>query len=85
MAAQPATASPRPGGHTSRSVQMASISTLGEKSQSAAAACSKQMHGFSTDGQRQHQQRISALLCCWRPLPASKGLRITLACIVEAY
>ena len=29
MAAQPATASPKPGGHNGRSVQMASISTLG--------------------------------------------------------
>eukprot|EP00322_Chrysochromulina_rotalis_P022236 CAMPEP_0115868016 /NCGR_PEP_ID=MMETSP0287-20121206/21067_1 /TAXON_ID=412157 /ORGANISM="Chrysochromulina rotalis, Strain UIO044" /LENGTH=52 /DNA_ID=CAMNT_0003322641 /DNA_START=63 /DNA_END=221 /DNA_ORIENTATION=- len=41
-AAQPATASPQQGGHTGRLVQMASISTVVKKSQSAAAAGSEQ-------------------------------------------
>eukprot|EP00322_Chrysochromulina_rotalis_P012670 CAMPEP_0115868046 /NCGR_PEP_ID=MMETSP0287-20121206/21083_1 /TAXON_ID=412157 /ORGANISM="Chrysochromulina rotalis, Strain UIO044" /LENGTH=77 /DNA_ID=CAMNT_0003322673 /DNA_START=64 /DNA_END=294 /DNA_ORIENTATION=- len=56
-AAQLATASPCDSGHTSPSVQMASINTMVKKAQSAAAACSQHMHGFSRDGQRQHQQR----------------------------
>ena len=74
MAVQLATASPQDCGHTGRSVQNASISTMVQKSQSAASACSKQMHGFSTDGQRQHHAAhvstfmvLVATACLQRP------------------